>query len=193
MNNTYSVKIDLVEEIFGSYPPPPIPESIFEILFNNEDGACFALLDAARLQHLPQILASTDLEYRCLFQGDAESELEDVAPWLVKLSPNDKFTRRLLTGPNTKWGFWGHDAAVFLRSHSDLLTVRKSFRRLTRLYDPGVGRWFYFRFYAAPTMRDMISGMEASRLHHFFDSAIRFIVPNGNDAVLIIDKPNCEF
>lgn len=190
--NSFRMPVALVRESFGAYPPPAIPDTLADLLFNDQDGSCFALLDAARMPQLPQVLAGTDLEHACLFQGEAEKDMEDVAPWLVRLAPESRFVRRLLSGPETQWGLWNRDASVFLRSRSDLWAVRKHFRRMTRLYDPETGRWFFFRFYAAPTMRDLVAGMDTLRLQRLFGPVSRFVVPAGDDAVLVIDNPDRE-
>ena len=43
----------------------------------------YAILDAAKAPGLPELLAASELEHRCLFKGDTYEELKDVAPWIV--------------------------------------------------------------------------------------------------------------
>lgn len=186
------IDVTLVQAAFGAYPPPPLPDALAELLFQGDQGPCYALLDAARLPEVPDILTGSGLEHACLFQGEAEADLAEVAPWLVRLTPDSRLTRRLLSGADSRWGLWGKDGAVFLRSTDDLASLRRHFRRMTRLQDPDSGRWFLFRFYAAPTMRDLVAGMEPARLRRFCGPVRRFVVPDGADAVRVIDRPEID-
>lgn len=186
------IGVTLVEDAFGAYPPPPLPAVLSDLLFAGPEARCVALLDAARIDNLPQMLAGGDLAHLCLFQGDAAEELAEVAPWLVELTPESRLARRLLSGDAAQWGLWGRDGAVFLRSKDDLATLRRHFRRMTRLYDRDSDAWLYFRFYAASTMRDLVSGMGAARLARFCGPVERFVIPvpaMREAAVLTIDRP----
>lgn len=52
---------------------------------------------AAKIVNLPELLESSRLWHRCLFQGKAYDELRTVAPWLVRPERENAFTRTLFS------------------------------------------------------------------------------------------------
>ena len=174
---------------FGAHPKQVVPDCLRPLLFSPDQGGCFALLDAAAITDLPLILETCGLAHDCLFQGEALASMAEVAPWIVRLDPDSLLTRRLLSDTGDGWGLWG-DGAVFLRSAASLDDLRRHFRRFTRLYDAATGKWLFFRFYAAATMRGMISAMAPARLARFAGPVTSFIVPaTGSRALLIQPEP----
>lgn len=93
------------------------PEGLSD-LFDPDDGAsCFALLDAAAVPNLATLIEASGLDYRCLFRGETAQDLQDVSPWIVRLTPGTKFTRNLFThDPDTTWMLWGRISPILLRS-----------------------------------------------------------------------------
>jgi hypothetical protein len=51
--------------------------------------ATYAILDAARIPNLPEILAQGTARHECLFKGAAYDDWGHVAPWLVALDESD--------------------------------------------------------------------------------------------------------
>ncbi|RLJ60417.1 uncharacterized protein DUF4123 [Litoreibacter meonggei] len=134
-----------------------VPDALRAQLFGpigQGSPATFAILDAAKIPNLPEILASTELEHQCLFTGDALEELGHVAPWIVALEDDDTFTRSLftLTDPPSPWTHWAKDAGIYLRSTAPLTALHAHFRKFTKVRMDGVpegdrAEWQYFRFY----------------------------------------------
>lgn len=122
-----------------------VPAVLEDVLFGGE-GYCYALLDAARVEGLPDLLDRSGLQHLCLFKGDARDELADVAPWLVRLERGNSFARNLFTRGKAHWHLWDAQAGIFLRSPARIEAVRAHLRHFTRLQD-GSGAWYYFRFW----------------------------------------------
>ncbi len=107
----------------------------------------FALLDAAKVPGLVELLASSDLEHRCFFKGQPFETLKDVAPWLVRLERGNRFTRYLFTDDpheDVPWYLWRANPGVFIRSQSDFEKVFKHFRKFIKVTDD-TGAWLYVR------------------------------------------------
>lgn len=132
----------------GVDAPKFCPDGLSRLLFGQADPALqtFALLDAARIPGLVEILAASDLGHRCLFVGDALDELGDVAPWLVELKPDHKFTQNLFTADDAPWAYWDAEPGIFLRAPGPLDAVRRHLRKSTRVPTES-GDIQFFRFW----------------------------------------------
>lgn len=134
-----------------------VPDTLHASLFGplgDKTPACFAILDAAKIHDLPELLIGSGLEHKCLFTGDALDELGHVAPWIVRLEDGNNFTRALFTqtDPPTPWTHWAKDAGIYLRSTASLEDLWAHFRKFTKVRVEGLpddhrGAWQYFRFY----------------------------------------------
>lgn len=106
----------------------------------------FAILDAAKVTNLPELLERSELEHRCLFIGQAFEDLKNVAPWIVQLEPDSAFTRNLFTRSDAYWHIWDAAPGIYLRSRESLDSIWRHFRKFTRIQDEQ-GKWFYFRLW----------------------------------------------
>ncbi|TKW62991.1 MAG: DUF4123 domain-containing protein [Paracoccus denitrificans] len=128
-----------------------IPHVLEEPLFHGFDGvegmpSTYAILDASKIEDLPDLLKRSGLEHRCLFKGEAALEMGHVAPWIVGLVPENRFVRRLFTGGGPPFGLWHPEAGIFCRSTASLDDLWRHFRKFVRLKAES-GKWFYFRFW----------------------------------------------
>ncbi len=107
---------------------------------------CYAIVDAGRIAQFdgPQSVAPTPCE--SLFFGEAATELSDVAPYILQLSPDDRFLQRLMTQSDNAWDHWDRAPAVYLRTSASPGELVRHFRSFVRVQDPE-GKWFYFRFW----------------------------------------------
>lgn len=124
----------------------------------------FAVVDGARIANLKVWLDSTDLNYVPLLQGEAQEELESVAPYLVQIERTSRASLQFLTRSPALWHYWDVDGCIFIQSRCDLETVRKHPRRLTRLKRPD-GSWVLFRFWSPTTIMGLRSAFETSEPH----------------------------
>ena len=126
----------------------------------------YAILDAAKVVNLPELLGTSQLEHRCLFKGAAYDELKNVAPWIVRLEDGNDFTRRLFTGPEGINGLWDKEPGIYVRSCATLDEMWRHFRKFTRVQDES-GKWFYFRYYEADALKAIFESCESQSCGRF--------------------------
>ena len=161
-----------------------VPDALYEPLFGQPSDALlhtYAILDAAKVPNLPELLETSGLKHRCLFKGDAYDELKDVAPWVVRLEDGNAFTRNLFTRSDAPWHLWDAEPGIYLRSSGTLDDMWKHFRKFTKVQDEQ-GKWFYFRFWEARTFTQILEKTEAAPLLSPPDGCVfyRFCVPTKN-------------
>ncbi|RAU18527.1 hypothetical protein DN062_07070 [Nitrincola tibetensis] len=178
---------------FGVYPKKTVPDALREALFGQPDPTdaeradfgddvpplvTYAVLDAAKMPYLlTSLLEDSGLRHQSLFQGKAQEELAEHAPYLVELIEDNDFTCRLFTGPDGIGGLWERRLGIFLRSRAGFNTVRKHLRKFTKVQDEN-GKWFYFRFWDVETMRSFKSHLAVSQEQAtaFFSLYIRYFI-----------------
>jgi hypothetical protein len=131
------------------------------------------VLDAAKMPYLlTGLIDVSGLRAQSLFQGDAQDELGEYAPYLVELTADNKLTRHLFTEPDSAGGLWGKELGIFLRARMGFDEMRKHLRRLTRVQDQH-GKWFYFRFWEGRYLPEYFAQLAVlpDRAAHFFCSA----------------------
>jgi hypothetical protein len=125
-----------------------IDDAIGAILQGSDDVV--ACLDANRIPSLPLLLETSGLPHLCLFQGQLAEDAGEVAPWLVRLTRDDKLLRQLVSsaGPSGKnrFGFREAEPGIFLHSDMSLNDLRQHLRRFLRVATSD-GRTFLFRFW----------------------------------------------
>lgn len=113
---------------------------IREQLFTEPRLNVYAILDGASVPGLLDRLAVDVPEYVCLYAGKLAPVLAEVAPYLVRLRPEDRFTGWVLrSGWLRHWG-------IFVLSAASLPQLRNHFRRFLIVHDHQ-GRRLYFRYY----------------------------------------------
>ncbi|MEM8849590.1 MAG: DUF4123 domain-containing protein [Pseudomonadota bacterium] len=124
------------------------PTSLRNALFPAGPGdlKAYAVLDAAKIDTLPETLATSGLTHACLFNGKGADDLADAAPWLVALDPDNRVARDLFTESPAPWHLWRSDALIVLQSSLSFDAMRRHLRRFTRLRRD-TGAWYYFRFW----------------------------------------------
>lgn len=135
----------------GQSNPKTVPDTLVQPLFGEQadkgrSGHTYAVLDAAKIMNLLEILDASGLEHRCLFQGQAFDDLKDVAPWVVRLEDGHAFTRNLFTQSDAPWHLWQAEPGIYCRSHATLDDIWRHFRKFTRVQDEN-GDWFFCRFW----------------------------------------------
>lgn len=120
---------------------PNLAAALESQLFDTQrDLVTYAMLDGAINPGLLPALADLEPEHCCLWLGELEPELREVAPYLVRLHPDTGFVHYLIRqGYGLRWG-------IFAQSAASLLEMRSHFRRLTQAQD-STGKRYYMRFY----------------------------------------------
>lgn len=170
---------------FGVDPKKSIPDFLRDLAIRSPDDTSasdrrlYAILDAAKLSNLPELLQSSGLKHRCFFQGKAFDELKDVAPWIVQLDDDNAFTRHLFshdTAKDVPWFLWEKQPGILVRSAAGLDDLWSHFRKFTRVQD-NRGRWFFFRFWEQDHARHLLSSGSAETAAHLLKHG-QIIVPN---------------
>ncbi|MBL3597810.1 DUF4123 domain-containing protein [Rhodovulum sulfidophilum] len=140
---------------FGVAEPLSVPPGLRAALFGQPEVIAgraalplytYAVLDAAKVHGLPEMLETSGLDHACLFQGAAAEDYRDVAPWLVRLEESHRLTRGLFTQSDAPWDMWDREPGIFLRSAASLDALRKHLRKFTKVRDED-GKWYYARFW----------------------------------------------
>lgn len=163
-----------LDDQFGVDQPKSAPDALYEHLFGQsklieddkrsvETLRTFAVLDAAKVANLPELLEASGLKHRCLFIGTAFDDMKDVGPWIVQLEEDNNFTRNLFTRSDAPWHLWDKQPGIYVRSPETLEDLWRHFRKFTRVRDQH-GAWLYFRFwepliYHTFARRDFRSGV----------------------------------
>lgn len=144
-------------------------EAIVETLWAASGEDVYAVLDAARDPAIVAKLVASDIPYTCLYEGRIPRELADVAPYLVKLRREHRFTRQLLESA------WGKSWGIFARAPADLESLRRHLRRLLRVTDPQ-GRTLIFRYYDPRVMRVYLPTCTTGELDAVFGPLTAYFV-----------------
>ncbi len=117
----------------------------------------YAVLDAAKVFGLPELLETSGLAYRSLFKGKAAQEYADTAPYVVRLLREHSLTRRLLraTDPEDPLG-WTAGPGLFVQTPLSLTGLQIALRKFTMLPDAAQNRRLYFRFYDPVVFRTVM-------------------------------------
>ncbi len=191
----------------GVYPKLTVPAAIQEAIFGQPEPTeaeieaaggnaenvptmgTYAILDAAKMPYLlTTALSQSDLEYQSLFQGVAQEELGEHAPYIVRLEGGNDFTRKLFTGLKPPLGLWEKELGIFIRSRASLAELRKHFRKFTKVQDES-GKWYYFRFWESSTMTSFMSSWADLTQSNFFTTSSNHVI---SYLIARADKNTCH-
>src|SRR5205085_11474731 len=92
--------------------PSKAVANLASFLFGKGDLPVFAVLDGASAPGLVKSLYEHEPEYCCLYRGELAPDMATVAPYLVRLEPENEFTELVLgEGWGAHWGSFMNSAA----------------------------------------------------------------------------------
>ena len=147
----------------------------------------FAVLDAARVMHLPKLLQGSGLTHRCLFKGQAYEDLKNAGPWLVELKPENTFTRNLFTSSDAPWHLWRSEPGIFIRSAVSFDDLYKHLRKFTMITDES-GAAYYFRFWEPDWAVDLLSVLTNKQASAFLTKLSKLVVVGSHGEVHLITQ-----
>ena len=153
-------------------------ETIAQHLFAVPNANVYAILDGASVPELPQALARFEVEADCLFRGELEPDMAQVAPYLVSVRFDDPFTDWLLQEG------WGRHWGVFAISPVDLRQLRMHLRTFLKVYGPDLNP-LYFRYYDPRVLRVYLPTCNARELRTVFGPVLRYVVEDEDPAGLL--------
>ena len=82
-----------------------------------------------------------------MFKGTTYDEMKNVAPWIVRLTENNDFCRRLFTGAEGINGLWKAEPGIYVRSRGTFDELWRHFRKFTRVQGTD-GKFYFFRYWS---------------------------------------------
>lgn len=147
-------------------------------LFANEETNVYAVLDGASVKELLPKLDEHQPPHICLFPGDLEPDMAEVAPYLIKLIEGGEFTNWVLEQG------WGNHWGVFAATTADIYAMRQHLRRLLTVYDEN-GRPLRFRYYDPRVMRKYLPVCNTSEVNEFFGPVENYLMEAEDDLYLL--------
>jgi hypothetical protein len=149
-------------------------------LFNG-DGQVYAILDGAGIPELLPKLYEGDAPFECLYRGELAPDIAAVAPYLVNLTEESRFTEWLLRNG------WGKSWGIFVVGEADLPAMRRHFRRFLTVHNEA-GKPMLFRFYDPRVFRLYLPTCNPDELSLLFTSVSSYLMENEEKQAVQIMK-----
>lgn len=154
-------------------------QAVSQQLFAVPETTVYAILDGASAPELPQTLARLGVEAECLFRGELEPDMAQVAPYLAVVQQLDH--------PFTDWLLqegWGQHWGVFAISKASLRALRMHLRTFLKVYGPDL-KPLYFRYYDPRVLRVYLPSCNAEELRTVFGPVLRYLMEGDDPATLL--------
>jgi len=138
-----------------------------------ERARAVAVLDGAAVPDLPSKIYEMQPHAVCLYRGELEPDMAEVAPYLVELFPDTAFTNWLLSE-----GLGGKSWGIFARSPFSLTELRKHFRKFLTVYDEA-GNPLLFRYYDPRVLVKFLPTCDAESLNSMFGRVTEYAAESG--------------
>ena len=129
----------------------------------------FAVLDGARDERISRRVEAYLDQKACLYEGPLTRELQNAAPYLLRLFHDDRFCHQLFDES------WGQSWGVFVVASTSLNSLRRHFRQFMVVRGPAGAR-LVFRWYDPRVLRVYLPTCNAEELRAIFGSIDAFIV-----------------
>ena len=150
-----------------------LEEKLREEAIPGEAFSLFAVLDGGSIPDLRTQLFKLEPEHECLFEGDLEPDMQEVAAYLVALPPDHPFTDWVL---DRGWGkHWG----IFVQTQTSAQELVKHFRKFLVVYDE-TGKSLRFRYYDPRVLPTFLPTCSKDELGKFFGPVNRFLAEGEN-------------
>ncbi len=157
---------------------------IHDYLFADPDLVLWAVLDGASTPQLLDAIFEHGVEHACLYSGELEPDMAEVAPYVVRIEPDEPFTRWLLSqGWGQSWGIFAATTAA-----TDLRLLRRHLRGLLTVYSPE-GAPLYFRYYDPRVLRVYLPTCNSVETRLVFGLVQQFAMEDEDPAVMLRFRP----
>lgn len=155
-------------------------QKLADRLWPDDDCTTFALLDGAGIPDLiDRMQQAPGLEFECLFGGELEAGVAEVAPYIARLEAGSDFASWAMAG-------WGGRRGIFVQVPRDveLPVLRRHFRKLNMVYGPD-GDSMLFRYYDPRVLWTFLSVCAREQVNSLFGPVSNFIFEGrtANDGV----------
>ncbi len=153
-------------------------QAVHQRLFADDTLSVYSVLDGASVPNLRQKIFEDDPARECLYRGELQPDMAEVAPYLIHLQINTPFADWVL---QTGWGkHWG----IFALSNSDLRTLRRHFRTLLTVHSPE-GKPLLFRYYDPRVLRVYLPTCNTEELAAIFGPIDSYLLEDEDPLVLL--------
>ena len=159
-------------------PAGDLMRAVGRQLFEIPNANAFAVLDGASVPALLDGLHRHEPEHVCLFPGDLEPDMAEVAPYLVQLAPEHDFTRWVIEEG------WGNHWGIFAVAPADLRHLRRHLRQFLTVEGPA-GKPLYFRFYDPRVLRTYLPTCNADETRLLFGPVSLYVMEGEDPNVLV--------
>jgi hypothetical protein len=156
---------------------PKIVQAVKSQLFSQQGSRAFTILDGASVPGLLANLARFDPERICLYRGELEPDMAEVAPYLAFLERDAPFTDWVIGNG------WGQHWGIFGVTRADLKELRRHFRTFLMVYDEK-GKSLYFRYYDPRVLRVYLPTCNEKELKQVFGPVHRFCAEGEGDRLI---------
>lgn len=155
-----------------------------QVLFSSEHHSVYAILDGASVSGLLNKLYAAKEEWACLYRGQLEPDLAEVAPYLVKLREASEFTQWLLEKG------WGKHWGIFVVTPVGLEALRRHLRQFLRVKD-FTGKTLYFRYYDPRVLEVYLPTCRRDEIKILYGPVLRYIAehPQADRALVFQHDP----
>jgi hypothetical protein len=138
----------------------------------------FAVLDGAQIPELRMKIYEMKPVHYCLFSGELEPDMQEVAPYMVRLLPGTPFTDWLLSE------VWGKNWGIFAQTRETVLEMRNHFSAILTVYDEA-GTPMTFRYYDPRVWRKFVPTCQPDEIKTLFGKVDTFLVESEDKQTLV--------
>jgi hypothetical protein len=138
----------------------------------------FMVLDGAQIPELRMKLYEMKPVHYCLLSGELEPDMQEVAPYLVRILPNTPFTDWVLAE------CWGKNWGILAQTRETVIEMRKHFESLITVYDEQ-GTPMMFRYYDPRVWRQFLPTCQPQEIKTIFGKIDAFFVESEDKESLI--------
>ncbi|UQA62013.1 DUF4123 domain-containing protein [Polyangium aurulentum] len=167
--------------------PPDTPERrarVAEALAAlSAEASLYGVFDAARDDRVLVLLREAIEEHRSLYEGTQGYALAEVAPYLVRFSPNSRLLRALVEEG------WGESWGVYLVGDEPPKAVRRHLRRFLMVEEEDTGERLYFRWYDPRVIRDFMPLATVRQKSELYGNLSAWICEGPDGELVRMDRP----
>ena len=153
-------------------------QAVEKHLFAADDNLTFAVLDGASIPELLEKIQALEPKCECLYMGELEPDMAEVAPYLVQLEPGSDFFNWVVAAG------WGKHWGIFAQTPSDFRTMRQHFRRSLVVYNSD-GRPLMFRYYDPRVLCAHLQKCKPEELKALFGPVVTYVVEDEDSKVAL--------
>lgn len=152
-----------------SVRPEMLEEKLREESIPGESFSLYGVLDGASIPDLRMQIYKLEPESECLFEGELEPDMQEVAPYLVSLQQGHPFTDWVLSKA------WGQHWGIFVQSQANMQQMLQHCRKFIVVYDE-TGKPLRFRYYDPRVLPTFLPTCNKDELSKFFGPVQRILM-----------------